>query len=132
MLSVFAWLSVDIQKFRQRKRDIVESLKPGNEKRIRETENIDLYMGTASFTGMKTVWWTMNDGNIRRHAMPVEIDAEKREEFVTDYPIMTSVGKWTNSMMNVQYHEVYKFTLFVGTFFRQKEPSQDFHQFSNS
>jgi pyruvate/2-oxoglutarate dehydrogenase complex dihydrolipoamide dehydrogenase (E3) component len=44
-------VSVDMHKVRQRKRDIVESFKSGNERRIEETEGLDLLMGEASFGG---------------------------------------------------------------------------------
>jgi pyruvate/2-oxoglutarate dehydrogenase complex dihydrolipoamide dehydrogenase (E3) component len=46
-------VSVDMQKVRQRKRDIVESFRSGNEQRIEETEGLDLLMGEASFSGPK-------------------------------------------------------------------------------
>ena len=46
-------VSVDMPKVRQRKRDIVESFRSGNERRIEETEGLDLLMGEASFSGPK-------------------------------------------------------------------------------
>jgi pyruvate/2-oxoglutarate dehydrogenase complex dihydrolipoamide dehydrogenase (E3) component len=46
-------VTVDMPKVRQRKRDIVESFKSGNEQRIEETEGLELLMGEASFTGPK-------------------------------------------------------------------------------
>ena len=46
-------VAVDMQKVRQRKRDIVESFRSGNERRIEETEGLDLLMGEASFSGPK-------------------------------------------------------------------------------
>ena len=44
---------VDMPKVRQRKRDIVESFRGGNERRLGETENLDLLMGEARFVGPK-------------------------------------------------------------------------------
>jgi pyruvate/2-oxoglutarate dehydrogenase complex dihydrolipoamide dehydrogenase (E3) component len=46
-------VSVDMHKVRQRKRDIVESFRSGNERRIEDTEGLDLLMGEASFSGPK-------------------------------------------------------------------------------
>src|SRR5918997_293322 len=46
-------VSVDMQKVRQRKRDIVESFRRGNERRIEETEGLDLLRGQARFSGPK-------------------------------------------------------------------------------
>src|ERR687889_1189647 len=46
-------VSVDMPKVRQRKRDIVESFRSGNERRIEDTGGLDLLMGEASFSGPK-------------------------------------------------------------------------------
>jgi pyruvate/2-oxoglutarate dehydrogenase complex dihydrolipoamide dehydrogenase (E3) component len=48
-------ITVDLAKVRQRKRDIVESFRGGGEKRLKATENLDLLMGEARFTGAKTL-----------------------------------------------------------------------------
>jgi pyruvate/2-oxoglutarate dehydrogenase complex dihydrolipoamide dehydrogenase (E3) component len=54
-------VSVDMLKVRQRKRDIVESFRSGNERRIEETEGLDLLMGEAYFTGPKELEVRLND-----------------------------------------------------------------------
>ena len=46
-------VTVDMVRVRQRKREIVESFKSGNERRIEDTENLDLVRGEARFTGPK-------------------------------------------------------------------------------
>jgi len=46
-------VAVDMLKVRQRKRDIVESFRSSDERRIEETEGLDLLMGEARFTGPK-------------------------------------------------------------------------------
>src|ERR687895_961276 len=46
-------VSVDMLKVRQRKRDIVESFRSGNERRIENTEGLDLLRGQARFSGPK-------------------------------------------------------------------------------
>src|ERR671938_1611934 len=48
-----ALVTVDMLKVRQRKRDIVESFRSGNERRIEETEGLDLLMGEVRFSGPK-------------------------------------------------------------------------------
>jgi len=48
-------ISIDFEKIRQRKRDIVDSFRGGSESRIQKTENLDLLMGEASFRGPKTI-----------------------------------------------------------------------------
>ena len=58
-------LSIDLEKVRQRKRDIVETFRGGNEERIAKTENLELIPGTASFTGVRTILVRLNDGGKR-------------------------------------------------------------------
>ena len=48
-------VSIDLEKVRQRKRDIVASFRGGGESRIGETQNLELIMGEATFSGPKTV-----------------------------------------------------------------------------
>ncbi len=58
-------ISIDMQKVRQRKRDIVNSWRDGSEKRLRETPGLDLLMGEAAFTGPKAVQVKLNNGETR-------------------------------------------------------------------
>ena len=46
-------VTVDMPKVRQRKRDIVRSFRSGNERRLGETENLEVLMGEARFSGPK-------------------------------------------------------------------------------
>jgi pyruvate/2-oxoglutarate dehydrogenase complex dihydrolipoamide dehydrogenase (E3) component len=48
-------VGIDLRKIRQRKRDIVDSFRNGNQSRIEKTANLELIFGDASFTGPKTV-----------------------------------------------------------------------------
>jgi pyruvate/2-oxoglutarate dehydrogenase complex dihydrolipoamide dehydrogenase (E3) component len=57
-------VKVDMVKVRQRKRDIVESFRGSNERRIEETENLDLLMGEARFTGPKDLEVRLTGGEI--------------------------------------------------------------------
>jgi pyruvate/2-oxoglutarate dehydrogenase complex dihydrolipoamide dehydrogenase (E3) component len=56
-------ISIDLEKVRQRKRDIVENFRGGSEKRIEKTENLDLICGDASFSGPKSVIVKSADGS---------------------------------------------------------------------
>jgi len=58
-------ISVDLQKVRQRKRDIVESFRSGGEGRIRKAENLELIFGEASFSAPKRTVVKMRDGRQR-------------------------------------------------------------------
>ena len=56
-------VSVDIQKVRQRKRDIVNSFRGGIQRRIEATPNLDLVFGEASFSSSKSIIVRSKDGN---------------------------------------------------------------------
>jgi len=58
-------ISIDLAKVRQRKRDIVASFRGGGERRIAETENLELIRGEASFSGPKTIAVVLSDGGQR-------------------------------------------------------------------
>ncbi len=58
-------VSVDMAKVRQRKRAIVDSFRNGSQRRIENTEGLDLLMGEASFIGPKSVEVRMNSGETR-------------------------------------------------------------------
>ena len=48
-------ISIDLEKVRQRKRDIVDQFRGGNERRVAKTQNLELIMGEASFSGAKSL-----------------------------------------------------------------------------
>lgn len=48
-------IRIDLQKVRQRKRDIVDSFRNGSQARLEKTPNLDLIFGEASFSAPKTV-----------------------------------------------------------------------------
>jgi pyruvate/2-oxoglutarate dehydrogenase complex dihydrolipoamide dehydrogenase (E3) component len=57
--------SIDLQRVRQRKRDIVNSFRSGSEARLRQTANLELICGDASFTGSKSVQVRVGDATYR-------------------------------------------------------------------
>ncbi|KIW99797.1 uncharacterized protein Z518_10725 [Rhinocladiella mackenziei CBS 650.93] len=56
-------LMLNMETVQKRKRDIVDSFRTGSENRIKSTTNLDLIMGTAKFTGPKTVEVTLAKAN---------------------------------------------------------------------
>ena len=56
-------VSVDMQKVRQRKRDIVNSFRSGIQRRIEATSNLDLVFGEASFSSSKSIIVRSKDGD---------------------------------------------------------------------
>jgi pyruvate/2-oxoglutarate dehydrogenase complex dihydrolipoamide dehydrogenase (E3) component len=58
-------ISIDMQRVRQRKRDIVDSFRNGSQSRVEKTANLELIFGEASFRGAKTVAVSVKDGGRR-------------------------------------------------------------------
>ncbi len=58
-------ISIDLEKVRQRKRDIVDSFRDGSQNKIEKTPNLELIFGEASFSGPKTVNVRLQDGSER-------------------------------------------------------------------
>jgi pyruvate/2-oxoglutarate dehydrogenase complex dihydrolipoamide dehydrogenase (E3) component len=58
-------ISIDLQKVRQRKRDIVDSFRNRSQSRIEKTANLELIFGEASFSGPKTVAVRTKEGGQR-------------------------------------------------------------------
>src|ERR1039458_139148 len=55
-------IRIDMQRVRQRKRDIVNSFRGGSQGRIEKTANLELIFGVASFTGAKSLLVRQKDG----------------------------------------------------------------------
>jgi pyruvate/2-oxoglutarate dehydrogenase complex dihydrolipoamide dehydrogenase (E3) component len=58
-------ITIDMERVRQRKRDIVVKFRSSNQGKIEKTANLDLIFGEASFTGPKSVNVRMRDGSHR-------------------------------------------------------------------
>jgi pyruvate/2-oxoglutarate dehydrogenase complex dihydrolipoamide dehydrogenase (E3) component len=58
-------VAVDMAKVRQRKRAIVDSFRGGSQRRVENTEGLDLLMGEARFIGPKLVEVRLNGGETR-------------------------------------------------------------------
>jgi pyruvate/2-oxoglutarate dehydrogenase complex dihydrolipoamide dehydrogenase (E3) component len=58
-------IGVDMEKVRQRKRDIVSSFRNGSQRRLEKTPNLELIFGDARFSGEKSVTVKTKDGGLR-------------------------------------------------------------------
>jgi pyruvate/2-oxoglutarate dehydrogenase complex dihydrolipoamide dehydrogenase (E3) component len=58
-------IGIDMERVRQRKRDIVASFRDGSQKHIEQTANVDLIFGEASFTGAASIAVRLKDGSQR-------------------------------------------------------------------
>jgi pyruvate/2-oxoglutarate dehydrogenase complex dihydrolipoamide dehydrogenase (E3) component len=57
-------IEIDMQRVRQRKRDIVDSFRSGSERRIESTQGLDLIRGEAKFVGPKALEVSTPDGTL--------------------------------------------------------------------
>jgi len=63
-------VTVDLTKVRQRKRDIVADFRQGDEKKLAETDGIDLIYGEGRFTGPRTMEVALKEGGTRALTAP--------------------------------------------------------------
>src|SRR5437899_2963000 len=59
-------VSLDMVRVRQRKRDIVESFRSSSQQQVESAAGVDLLMGTAHFTGPRSVTVRLNSGETRQ------------------------------------------------------------------
>lgn len=91
-------VTVDMNKVRKRKRDMVESFRGGSQRRIERTEGLDLIMGQARFVGPKTIGVRLNDGGLRTlYADTVVINTGTRARVpslpgLDDVPVLDSTS----------------------------------------
>ena len=72
-------ISIDLQKVRQRKRDIVESFRSRSQSALESTANLDLIFGDARFSGPRSIEVSLKDGRQRSlSATNIFIDAGTR------------------------------------------------------
>ncbi len=62
-------IAIDMERVRERKRDIVKSFREGSEKRLARAR-VELIRGEASFTGPQQIRVALNDGGERRLTAP--------------------------------------------------------------
>ncbi len=123
-------ISIDMTTVRKRKRDIVNSFRSGSERRIKETEGLDLFMGEATFTGPKTVQVRLNDGGMLELSADTicintgERPARPRLEGIDDVP-------WLNSTSIMELDSVPEHLLILGGGYVGLEFGQMFRRFGS-
>jgi pyruvate/2-oxoglutarate dehydrogenase complex dihydrolipoamide dehydrogenase (E3) component len=123
-------ISIDMTTVRKRKRDIVDSFRSGSERRIKETEGLDLFMGEATFTGPKTVQVRLNDGGTLELSADTicintgERPAQPRLEGSDNVP-------WLNSTSIMELDSVPEHLLILGGGYVGLEFGQMFRRFGS-
>jgi pyruvate/2-oxoglutarate dehydrogenase complex dihydrolipoamide dehydrogenase (E3) component len=130
-------ISVDMVKVRQRKRDIVDSFRSSNRKRLENTDGLDLIMGVASFSGPKTVKVQLNSdqmeagGQDTRYltAEKIFINSGARPRQI-DLPGLAQVP-FLNSTSIMELDQVPEHLMIVGGGYVGVEFSQMFRRFGS-
>ena len=123
-------VSVDMKKVRQRKRDIVDSFRNGSQRRIEQTEGVDLLIGEAAFTDPKTLEVRLNNGEARQlTANTILINAGARPA----KPSMTGIENVAtlDSTSIMELDEVPEHLLVVGGGYIGLEFGQMFRRFGS-
>jgi pyruvate/2-oxoglutarate dehydrogenase complex dihydrolipoamide dehydrogenase (E3) component len=123
-------IRIDMQRVRQRKRDIVDSFRNGNQARLEKTKNLDIIFGEASFTAPKSISVRLKDGTRRTlSADRIFVNAGCRPavpalEGLKDVPFLNST-----SIMELDY--VPKHLLVLGGGYVGLEFGQMFRRFGS-
>ncbi len=123
-------VSIDMARVRQRKRDIVESFRSGSQRRITQTDGLDLLFGEASFADSHTLDVRMASGETRRlRADIVLIDAGARPS-VPSLPGLDQVSA-LNSTTIMELDAVPEHLLVLGGGYVGLEFGQMFRRFGS-
>jgi pyruvate/2-oxoglutarate dehydrogenase complex dihydrolipoamide dehydrogenase (E3) component len=123
-------ISVDMTRVRERKRNIVESFRRANRRRLEEAEGVDLLMGEGRFTGEKSVEVLMNDGSTRHlTADRIFVNVGQRPR-TPDLPGLDEVSS-LNSTTIMELSEVPAHLLVLGGGYVGVEFAQMFRRFGS-
>jgi pyruvate/2-oxoglutarate dehydrogenase complex dihydrolipoamide dehydrogenase (E3) component len=122
-------VAVDLRAVRERKRAIVDRFREGSEKRIVETEGLELIRGEARFTGPKTLHVALADGNREITADLIVLDVGTRPA-PPPLPGLDGVS-WLDSTSVMEMAEVPRHLLILGGGYVGVEFGQMFRRFGS-
>ncbi len=124
-------VSVDMRKVRQRKRDIVLSWRESSERRILDTEGLELIRGEARFTGPLTIEVRLPGGSVRcLSAKTIVINAGTRPR-VPDLAGLAEVPYLTSTSI-MELDRVPEHLLILGGGYVAAEFAQMFRRFGSA
>jgi len=123
-------IDVDMSRVRERKRNMVESFRKANRRRLEEAEGVDLLMGEGRFTDTKSVEVLMNDGStLHLTAERIFINVGQRPRR-PDLPGLDDVPS-LNSTSIMELDEVPEHLLVLGGGYVGVEFAQMFRRFGS-
>jgi pyruvate/2-oxoglutarate dehydrogenase complex dihydrolipoamide dehydrogenase (E3) component len=130
-------ISVDMVKVRQRKRDIVDSFRASNRKRLENTDGLELMMGLAVFSGPKTVKVQLNPDQTEANRQDTRYLTAERIFINTgarprqiDLPGLSQIP-YLNSTSIMELDQVPEHLLIIGGGYVGVEFSQMFRRFGS-
>ncbi len=123
-------VSVDLAVVRRRMRDMVESFRGGSRRRLEQTEGLDLLMGTARFTGPKTIEVALVEGGTRTLSAPTIVVNTGTRPRVPDLPGLSDVP-FLDSTSVMELEEVPAHLLVIGGGYVGLEFGQMFRRFGS-
>lgn len=121
--------SIDFKTIRNRKRQIVGAFRGGSEKRIEDTENLELIRGEASFVGPKSLRVTTGDGTREVSADRIFINTGTRP-FIPPIPGVQDVPYLNNESI-MELEEVPEHLVVIGGGYIGLEFGQMFRRFGS-
>ncbi len=122
-------LGIDMERIRQRKRDIVDSFRQGSRRRV-ENSDAELIMGSAHFTAARTLSVALNGGGTRQlRAERIFIDTGTRPR-IPDLPGLADVA-YLDSTSVMELAAVPEHLLIVGGGYVGVEFGQMFRRFGS-
>src|SRR5579862_5372825 len=123
-------VSIDMERVRQRKRDIVESFRSGSERRIAQSKDVELLVGNARFTSPKTLEVQLNTGETRQLTAPTIFINTGARPSTPDIPGVENVPT-LNSTTIMELDVVPEHLLIVGGGYIGLEFGQMFRRFGS-
>lgn len=123
-------VSVDLARVRMRKREIVESFRGGNERRVRSTEGLEWIHGEAAFVGPHEVEVTSPDRSTRHLEAPwIFVDTGSRAR-IPDFDGIDAVPFLTSTSI-MELAEVPEHLVIIGGGYVGVEFAQMFRRFGS-
>jgi len=122
-------ISVDMERVRQRKRDIVESFREGSRNRIVESD-AELVMGEARFTGVKELEVSLNDGGRRKLVGDKIFINTGAQPHIPDFQGIDSISYLTSTSI-MELGEVPQHLVIIGGGYIGAEFGQMFRRFGS-
>lgn len=123
-------VTIDLKKVRQRKRDIVESWRNSGQKKIEDTEGVDLIFGEAKFTDKKTLSVKLKNDSTREFTGDKIFINTGARPVIPPIPGLESVP-YLNSTSIMELAEVPEHLLVLGGGYIGLEFGQMFRRFGS-